>query len=92
MQDEGVQTLRTEIDYGSYPAVRVRAGIPVDWIIIVPEGKLNGCNGEILISAYQIDVVLQEGENSVSFFPEQPGTISYSCWMGMIRSAIEVTD
>jgi hypothetical protein len=92
MQDEGVQTLRTEIDYGSYPAVRVKAGIPVDWTIIVPEGKLNGCNGEILISAYQIDVVLQEGENSISFLPEQPGTISYSCWMGMIRSTIEVTD
>ena len=92
MQDEGVQTLRTEIDYGSYPAVRVKAGIPVDWTIIIPEGKLNGCNGEILIPAYQIDVVLQEGENSVSFFPEQPGTISYSCWMGMIRSTIEVTD
>ena len=92
MQDEGVQTLRTEIDYGSYPTVRVKTGIPVDWTIIVPEGKLNGCNGEILISAYQIDVVLQEGENSVSFFPEQPGTISYSCWMGMIRSTIEVTD
>ena len=92
MQDEGVQTLRTEIDYGSYPAVRLKAGIPVDWIIIVPEGKLNGCNGEILIPAYQIDVVLQEGENSISFFPEQPGTIPYSCWMGMIRSTIEVTD
>jgi plastocyanin domain-containing protein len=92
MQDEGVQTLRTEIDYGSYPAVRVKAGIPVDWTIIVPEGKLNGCNGEILIPAYQIDVVLQEGENSISFLPEQPGTISYSCWMGMIRSTIEITE
>ena len=92
MQDEGVQTLRTEIDYGSYPAVRVKAGIPVDWTIIVPEGKLNGCNGEILIPAYQIDVVLQEGENAISFLPEQPGTISYSCWMGMIRSTIEITE
>lgn len=92
MQDEGVQTLRTEIDYGSYPAVRVKAGIPVDWTIIVPEGKLNGCNGEILIPAYQIDVVLQEGKNTISFLPEQPGTISYSCWMGMIRSTIEITE
>lgn len=92
MQDEGVQTLRTEIDYGSYPAVRVKAGIPVDWTIIVPEEKLNGCNGEILIPAYQIDVVLQEGKNTISFLPEQPGTISYSCWMGMIRSTIEITE
>ena len=92
MQNDGSQTLRTEIDYGSYPSVRVKAGIPVDWTIIVPKGKLNGCNGEILIPAYQIDLILQEGENPISFLPEQPGTISYSCWMGMIRSTIEVTD
>ena len=64
----------------------------MDWTIIVPKGKLNGCNGEILIPAYQIDLVLQEGENHVIFLPEQPGTISYSCWMGMIRSTIEVID
>ena len=92
MQNDGSQTLRTEIDYGSYPSVRVKAGIPVDWTIIVPEGKLNGCNGEILIPAYQIDIVLQEGENPISFLPEQPGTISYSCWMGMIRGTIEVNN
>lgn len=92
MQAEGVQTLRTEIDYGSYPPVRVKAGIPVDWTIIVPEGKLNGCNGEILIPAYQIDAVLQEGENHISFLPEQSGAVPYSCWMGMIRSTIEITE
>ena len=92
MQNNGLQTLRTEIDYGSYPSVRVKAGVPLDWIIIVPEGKLNGCNCEILIPAHQIDLVLQEGENHVSFVPDQPGTIPYSCWMGMIRGTIEVTD
>ena len=58
----------------------------------VPEGKLNGCNGEILIPANQIDLVLREGENHIAFLPEQPGIVSYSCWMGMIRKTIEVTD
>lgn len=92
MQEDGRQTLRTEIDYGSYPSVRVRAGIPVDWTLVVPEGKLNGCNGELRIPAYDLDIVLQEGENRISFLPEEAGIFQYSCWMGMIQATIEVTD
>ncbi len=92
MQGDGVQTLRTEIDYGSYPSVRVRAGIPVEWIMTVPEGKLNGCNGEILIPAYDLDIVLKQGENRFTFLPEAAGTVPYSCWMGMIRGTIEVSE
>ena len=92
MLEDGRQTLRTEIDYGSYPSVRVRAGIPVDWTLVVPEGKLNGCNGELRIPAYDLDIVLQEGENRVSFLPEEAGVFPYSCWMGMIQATIEVTD
>lgn len=86
------QTLRTEIDYGSYPSVRVRAGIPVDWTLVVPEGKLGGCNGELRIPAYDLNIVLAEGENHVSFLPEEAGVFPYSCWMGMIHATIEVTD
>ena len=92
MLEDGRQTLRTEIDYGSYPSVRVRAGIPVDWTLVVPEGKLNGCNGELRIPAYDLDIVLQEGENRISFLPEEAGIFPYSCWMGMIQATIEVTD
>lgn len=91
MQGDGVQTLRTEIDFGSYPSVRVQAGVPVEWTIVVPEGKLNGCNGELRIPAFDLDVVLHEGDNPVTFFPESPGTFPYSCWMGMIHATIEVT-
>lgn len=92
MQAGGRQSLRTEIDYGSYPSIRVRAGIPVDWTLVVPEGKLNGCNGELRIPAYDLDIVLAEGENHVSFLPEEAGIFPYSCWMGMIQATIEVTD
>ncbi len=86
------QTLRTAIDYGRYPSVRVRAGIPVDWTIVVPEGKLSGCNGELQIPAYDLNIVLQEGENLVSFLPEEAGIFPYNCWMGMIQATIEVAD
>ena len=92
MQGDGVQTLHTEIDFGSYPSVRVQAGVPVEWTIVVPEGKLNGCNGELRIPAYDLDIVLAEGENHVSFLTQEAGIYPYSCWMGMIQATIEVTD
>ena len=87
-----VQVLRNEIDYGSYPAFSVKKGIPVEWTLVVPEGKLTGCNGEIIVPALGLDVKLHEGENLIRFTPETAGVIPYSCWMGMIRSTIEVTD
>ena len=90
--EDDLQKVRTEIDYGRYPAFTVRKGIPVEWDIFVPEGKLTGCNGEILVPAYGIDIKLQEGTNIVRFTPEEAGVIPYSCWMGMIRSTITVMD
>ncbi len=91
-QNENIQLLRTEIDYGSYPAIQVKAGIPVKWTIVVPEGKLTGCNREIIVPAFGLDIVLQEGENIVEFTADEPGIIPYSCWMGMIRNTIEVLE
>ncbi len=90
--EDGTQYIRTEIDYGSYPAITVRQGIPVDWTIVVPEGKLNGCNGEILVPAYDIDLKLHEGENHLTFVPHTVENVPYSCWMGMIKSSITVVD
>lgn len=89
---DGYQTVTTEIDYGSYEPITVKKGIPVRWTIVVPEGKLNGCNGEIIIPKYNVDVKLHEGDNLIEFTPEEIGTVGYSCWMGMIKSTIEVTD
>ena len=92
LAEEDIQKVRTEIDYGRYPAFTVRKGIPVEWDIFVPEGKLTGCNGEIIVPAYGIDIKLQEGTNIVRFTPEEAGVIPYSCWMGMIRSTITVIE
>ena len=90
MLSDGVQIIETQVDYGSYEPFTVRSGIPVRWTITVPEGKLNGCNGEIVVPAYGIDVVLKEGSTTVTFTPGEPGTVPYSCWMGMIKSTITV--
>ena len=86
------QYVQTKVDYGSYEAFTVRKGIPVKWTIVVPEGKLNGCNGEIVIPSFDLSIKLHEGENTVSFTPNEAGTIPYSCWMGMIKSNINVVD
>ena len=86
------QHVITEIDYGSYEAITVKQGIPVVWTINVPKGKLNGCNGELIIPAYDLDVKLVEGENIVRFTPQETGVVPYSCWMGMIKSQIKVID
>lgn len=86
------QEIRIEIDYGNYEAITVKKNIPVVWNIYVPEGKLNGCNGEIVCESYNIDINLKEGNNIVEFTPTKTGTIAYSCWMGMINSQINVVE
>lgn len=83
-----IQTVTTEVNYGSYEPFSVKSGIPVEWTIIVPEGKLNGCNGEIIVPSFDIDVKLHEGENLVTFTPQKAGAVPYTCWMGMIKSSI----
>ena len=89
---DGVQYVYSEVDYGSYPVITVQAGIPVEWTIYADESKLTGCNNEIIVPAYGLDVPLQAGENIVEFTPTQTGVVPYTCWMGMIRSSIYVVD
>lgn len=86
------QQVETTIDHGSYENITVRKGIPVKWTIYVPENKLNGCNNEIIIPKYDIDIKLHVGENYVEFIPEEAEIINYSCWMGMIDSTITVIE
>ena len=37
-------------------------------------------------------VIVLEGENVIEFTPSKSGTFQYTCWMGMIRGNITVTD
>ena len=77
---------------GRYPDITVTAGIPVKWIIDVPKDALNGCNYRMLLSAYGIEHTFTEGENIIEFTPTATGDIPYTCWMGMIRGDIYVTE
>ena len=86
------QVIRSTLTGGRYPNITVTAGIPVKWIIDVPAGALNGCNYRMLLNAYGITHTFSEGENVIEFTPDQTGTVPYTCWMGMIRGNIFVTD
>ena len=90
--EDGVQVINSTLSGGRYPDISVQAGIPVKWIIDVPKGSLNGCNYRMVVPAYGLTHTFFEGENIIEFTPEKTGTVPYTCWMGMIRGNIFVTD
>jgi sulfite exporter TauE/SafE len=94
MSDSGtVQEVTTSLTkYGRYSPITVKAGVPVKWTIHADEGTINGCNNEIIASAFGIRQKLKVGDTLVEFTPDKPGKYVYSCWMGMIRSTITVVD
>ncbi|MDP2813912.1 MAG: sulfite exporter TauE/SafE family protein [Erysipelotrichaceae bacterium] len=86
--ENGIQTVKSEVYSGRYEPISVRVDVPVKWIIHVGSGQLTGCNNRIIINSLSIQ--LEEGNNFVEFTPTKTGKISFSCWMGMIRSYINV--
>jgi hypothetical protein len=86
----GVQEVTTRVLPGSYQPFVVQQGIPVRWTIEVKAADLNGCNNPLTVPAYGIRRELAPGKNVVEFTPDRAGTLSYTCWMGMISSTIRV--
>jgi sulfite exporter TauE/SafE/copper chaperone CopZ len=80
----GIQQINMTVDASGWmPDMFVlKKGMPVQWNIDVKQ--LTSCNSEILVPAYNLDIKLKPGLNVVEFTPTQEGTISWSCWMGMI--------
>jgi plastocyanin domain-containing protein len=68
----------------------LKKGVPVKWNIDVKE--LTGCNNEIIVRDYDLDIKLKKGMNVVEFTPDKEGTVQWSCWMGMIPGSFVVTD
>lgn len=89
---DGVQVVNSMLKPGSYPDITVQAGTPVRWIIDAPNGSINGCNNRMVIREYGFEYAFQPGKNVIEFTPVQAGTVDYSCWMGMIRGKISITE
>jgi sulfite exporter TauE/SafE/copper chaperone CopZ len=88
----GRQEVVSRADYGSYEPIVVQKGLPVTWTLVMPEGRLIGCNNEIVVPEFGIRKKLAEGKNTMAFTPGKSGVFPFSCWMGMIRSSIRVVD
>ncbi len=89
---DGVQLINSTLTSRSYPEITVRSGVPVRWIIDAPESSINGCNYKFYIPEYGIEHEFVVGKNVIEFIPEKSGIFSYSCWMGMIKSRINVVE
>jgi uncharacterized protein len=89
---EGYQEINMEVNrYGWEPnSFVLKKGIPVKWNINVKE--LTGCNNEIVVREYDLDIKLKKGLNVVEFTPDREGTVRWSCWMGMIPGSFIVSD
>ncbi len=84
------QEVRTTVESGEYHPFIVQKGIPVRWTVSVKAEDLNGCNNPLTVPQYGIRKQLVPGDNLVEFTPDREGTITYTCWMGMISSSIRV--
>ncbi len=87
---DGYQEVVFDLAPRAYRTIIVAAGVPVRWTIRAEARNINGCNNAIVVPALELGKDLVPGDNVIEFLPGQPGTIQYSCWMGMIRSSIEV--
>jgi len=86
------QVIEMTVDYNGFtPSVfKLKRGLPVRWII---NGKqISGCTSQIIVPSLKIEKKLSPGENIVEFTPMVAGTISFSCWMGMVRGQFIIED
>jgi len=90
MKPDNMQIVNSILQPGKYPAITVQQGIPVRWTINAPAGSINGCNNRMIIKDYGIQYAFKRGDNVIEFTPVKTGKVSYSCWMGMIKSTITV--
>lgn len=89
---DGTQYVVTDFSGGRYLPFAVQAGLPVRWTVRIKEADLNGCNGALVVPAFGIRKRLRPGDNLIEFTPTKSGVVPYSCWMGMIRSRIDVVE
>lgn len=87
---DGVQEVAmTVTPYGYEPAaLTVRAGVPVRWV--VDGTQAGGCTAGIVVPSLGINSILARGENVFEFTPDRPGTIPFTCSMGMVSGSFTV--
>lgn len=89
---DGYQVVEFDLSYDDYEDIILQKNIPVKMIINVDKKYLTGCNNELIIEEFGIKQELKVGENIIEFTPTKEETITYTCWMNMIKNIIKVID
>jgi|GEM_PF-5478483 len=89
--ENGVQIIRITADNNGYTpdAFYVQKNMPVK--LIIQGNQINSCDNGIIFPSLNIKEDLKPGENIIEFIPVDED-IDFSCWMGMIKGVIKVTD
>ena len=89
---DGTQALTTFQDAGGYsPAnVSIYAGTPTRWTI--ESSTTSTCAAFLVVPDLGLQVRLHEGANTIDLPAMQPGTLAYSCSMGMYGGRITILD
>ena len=89
---EGYQEIRMDVTRSGWEPSKfvLKKDVPVKWII---NGKeITGCNNAIQVPKLGLDFKIKKGEQVIEFTPTEVGTISWSCWMGMIPGTFVVKE
>ena len=88
---DGIQEITMTVDGSGFTPNQfyVKKDVPVRWII--KGDAINPCNNAIAIPALNQEHTIKSGENIIEFTPGGKD-INFSCWMGMIKGSIKVTD
>ncbi len=90
--NDGYQEIYMDVDRNGWApnTFVLEKNVPVKWII---NGKeLTGCNNAIQVPKLGLYFDIEKGEQIIEFVPTEEGTISWSCWMGMINGAFIIKD
>lgn len=91
-QEGSEQIIRMTVTYKGYTpnTFTVQKGRPVKWII---DGKeVFGCQGYLMAPKIDVETILKQGENVITFVPQETGVIGFSCSMGMYNGTINVIE
>ncbi len=89
---DGTQALTTFQDAGGYSPgnVSIYAGVPTRWTI--ESSTTSTCAAFLVVPDLGLQVRLHEGPNTIDLPAMQPGTLAYSCSMGMYDGRITIVE
>jgi plastocyanin len=90
--ENGVQIVSMDQTASGYSPnhFTIKQGIPVKWVITSYDQTT--CAGDLYSKQLNIRTFLKAGENDFSFTPDEAGTITFMCSMGMYRGSFDVVN